>query len=331
MARADRRRAHRGGAERQSRAPRDRSRPGSVRSPRSARVAPVARICSAATNSWSSRPVGVGDTRLTTLFALFVMDTMEFGLAIVGRDSDRAGAILGSWRWLFHHRRRIRERRRQRHEFQVLSDEELRRLQVGGASRLKRFFVTLVREGLDRARGILPPEALGRPRVRRRRGRFRRGLLRRRGVRRDPRQRDDGAAQSTGADTDVVSLTGHRGTRRHRAVAHRFAQSRGDPSAVDRAARAARLVVADVASLLRVVVTQRRGHRFARHARLRRCSPSPARSCSVGWASCRALALIFAVPIGAIGVGRLLQAVESRIAPASSPRSPTWRCRSDST
>ena len=96
----------------------------------------------------------------TTLFALFLMDSMEFVLAIVGRDSDRAGAILGSWRWLFNHRRRIRERRRQRHEIQVLSDEELRRLQVGGASRLKRFVVVLAREGLDRARGILPPEAL---------------------------------------------------------------------------------------------------------------------------------------------------------------------------
>jgi GT2 family glycosyltransferase len=96
----------------------------------------------------------------TTLLALLAMDTMEFFLAILGRDTDRAGAILGSWRWLIRHRRRIRERRRQRHEIQVLSDEELRRLQVGGASRMKRFFVILVREGLDRARGILPPEAL---------------------------------------------------------------------------------------------------------------------------------------------------------------------------
>ena len=97
---------------------------------------------------------------VTTLLALLAMDTMEFVLAILGRDRDRAGAILGSWRWLIHHRRRIRERRRQRHEIQVLSDDELRRLQVGGASRLKRFFVTLVSEGLDRARGILPPDAL---------------------------------------------------------------------------------------------------------------------------------------------------------------------------
>ncbi len=97
---------------------------------------------------------------VTTLAYLFVMDTMEFVLAVLGRDSDRAGAIVGSWRWLVHHRRRIRERRRQRHDIQVLSDSELRRLQVGGASRLKRFFVILMREGLDVARGILPPGAL---------------------------------------------------------------------------------------------------------------------------------------------------------------------------
>jgi GT2 family glycosyltransferase len=99
-------------------------------------------------------------TTISTLAYLFVMDSMEFVLSILGRDTDRAGAIVGSWRWLLHHRRRIRERRRQRHEIQVLSDDELRRLQVGGASRLKRFFVILIREGLDVARGILPPEAM---------------------------------------------------------------------------------------------------------------------------------------------------------------------------
>jgi len=99
-------------------------------------------------------------TTISTLAYLFVMDTMEFFLSILGRDTDRAGAIVGSWRWLLHNRRRIRERRRQRHEIQVLSDDELRRLQVGGASRLKRFFVILIREGLDVARGILPPGAL---------------------------------------------------------------------------------------------------------------------------------------------------------------------------
>ena len=98
---------------------------------------------------------GVPMTALT-LGMLAVMDTMEFCLALAGRDTDRAGAILGSWRWLFHHRRRIRERRRLRHETHVLSDADLHRLQIGGAGRLERFFVLLLREGLDRARGILP-------------------------------------------------------------------------------------------------------------------------------------------------------------------------------
>ncbi len=97
---------------------------------------------------------------ISTLSLLLVMDTMEFLLAIIGRDNDRAGAILGSWRWLLRNRRRIVERRRQRHVIQVLSDLELRRLQVGGASRLKRFFLILLRDGLDHARGILPAEAL---------------------------------------------------------------------------------------------------------------------------------------------------------------------------
>jgi GT2 family glycosyltransferase len=103
---------------------------------------------------WSRR------TTFSTLLWLFVMDTMEFALSIVGRDRDRAGALLGSWRWLFRNRRRIRERRRQRHEIQVLSDDDLLRLQVGGASRLKRFFLILLRDGLDRARGILPDDAV---------------------------------------------------------------------------------------------------------------------------------------------------------------------------
>ncbi len=93
---------------------------------------------------------------LITLSMLMVMDLMEFILALLGRDTDRAGAIVGSWRWLFNNRKRIHERRRQRRVTRVLSDPDLRRLQIGGAHRLQRFFITLLREGLDRARGILP-------------------------------------------------------------------------------------------------------------------------------------------------------------------------------
>ena len=93
---------------------------------------------------------------LLTLPLLAIMDLFEFLLSLISGDTDRAGAIISSWLWLFNNRKRIRERRRLRGQVQVLSDSELRRLQVGGASRLKRFTTTLLREGLDRARGVLP-------------------------------------------------------------------------------------------------------------------------------------------------------------------------------
>jgi len=93
---------------------------------------------------------------VTTMALLAVMDLMEFAVALVGRDTDRAGAIVGSWKWVLSHRRRVGERRRALRALRVLADADLRRLQTGGAHRLKRFLVTLVREGLDRARGILP-------------------------------------------------------------------------------------------------------------------------------------------------------------------------------
>ncbi len=95
-------------------------------------------------------------TTISTLLLLLVLDSVELVLALLGADTDRAGAIIGSWRWLLRNRQGIRERRSQRTMTRVLSDDELHRLQVGGASRVKRFVVTLVRHGLDRARGILP-------------------------------------------------------------------------------------------------------------------------------------------------------------------------------
>ena len=100
---------------------------------------------------------GWGRGRATlTVLTLLVMDLMELGLAVVGRDRDRVNAIVGSWTWLVRNRTRVGERRKQRHESRVLKDAELLRLQVAGASRLQRFFLVLVREGLESARGILP-------------------------------------------------------------------------------------------------------------------------------------------------------------------------------
>ena len=148
-------------------------------------VAPLAKVAHRETIATGERQVSVAGTRrasrqdlqrrhqllvvatgwgarftFSTLAMLLFMDFMEFSLSLVCGDTDRAGAIVGSWRWLFNNRKRIRERRRQRKATRILSDAELRRLQVGGASRLTRFFFTLLRDGLDRARGILPePDA----------------------------------------------------------------------------------------------------------------------------------------------------------------------------
>ncbi|MGH9020790.1 MAG: glycosyltransferase [Acidimicrobiales bacterium] len=144
-------------------------------------VAPSARVAHRETVATGERPVTAVGTRrasrrdlqrrhqllvvatgwgrrytLTTLTLLAVLDATEFLVALIGRDTDRAGAIVGSWRWLLTHRRLVVERRRRLRDIRVLSDVDLHRLQSGGARRLERFVVTLVRHGMDRARGILP-------------------------------------------------------------------------------------------------------------------------------------------------------------------------------
>ncbi len=104
--------------------------------------------------------VSTGGHRRTvafTLTLLVAMEIMELVVAVAGRDTQRARAIVGSWRWVARHRTHLRHRRRQREAMRVLTDAQLRRLQEGGATRLRRFLITLAREGLDRARGILPP------------------------------------------------------------------------------------------------------------------------------------------------------------------------------
>ena len=90
------------------------------------------------------------------LSQLLVLDLVELIVSGLGRDPERIRAILGSWRWLAFHRRHIVSRRKQRKSVAALSDTNLRRLQVGGVNRIKTFANTLVREGYDAARGILP-------------------------------------------------------------------------------------------------------------------------------------------------------------------------------
>ena len=95
-------------------------------------------------------------TTLWTLSALAVLDAVEFGISLVGRDVSRGRSILSSWRWLLANARRVRVRRRALHDLRVLTDRQLHRLQIGGAARLRSFLLTLFREGYDRATGSLP-------------------------------------------------------------------------------------------------------------------------------------------------------------------------------
>jgi GT2 family glycosyltransferase len=87
---------------------------------------------------------------------LWLLDGAELVLSLVGRDRQRARAITGSWGWAWAHRRQIRQRRRDLGHLRVLTDAEIARLQEGGASRLRTFVTTLLQDGLDRARGVLP-------------------------------------------------------------------------------------------------------------------------------------------------------------------------------
>ena len=94
---------------------------------------------------------------LWILAQLAVLDLAETLVALAGADTERVGAIAHSWAWLLVQRRRVRARRRELERQRVLTDAELARLQVAGASRAREFVVRLVREGFDRARGIVPP------------------------------------------------------------------------------------------------------------------------------------------------------------------------------
>jgi hypothetical protein len=106
LARSDRRRAHRRGAVGQGRPPRDDrdgERPVTVHGTRRASRQDLQRrhqLLVVATG-WGRR------TSAATLSLLAVMDSMEFLLALIGGDTDRAGAILGSWRWLLRNRRSV--------------------------------------------------------------------------------------------------------------------------------------------------------------------------------------------------------------------------------
>ena len=70
-----------------------------------------------------------------------------------GRHRERAGAILGAWRWMLANAKALRARRAEVQQLRTASDRKLRAEMVGGSSRLKEFGVQLWHQGLDVARG----------------------------------------------------------------------------------------------------------------------------------------------------------------------------------
>jgi GT2 family glycosyltransferase len=85
------------------------------------------------------------------------LEAGEIGISLVGRDRDRVSSVLGSWRWCLGRFGTIWQRRRRLSKIRTLDDHDVRRLQVAGASRLRTFATRLVHEGMDAARGVLAP------------------------------------------------------------------------------------------------------------------------------------------------------------------------------
>jgi GT2 family glycosyltransferase len=94
---------------------------------------------------------------LPTVLLLLVLEVGEVVVAAFGRDRERVGAIVGSWRWCLSRTGEIRRRHKQLAKMRVLDDHDVRRLQIAGASRLSTFGSRLVHEGMDSARGALSP------------------------------------------------------------------------------------------------------------------------------------------------------------------------------
>ena len=95
-----------------------------------------------------------------TTLVLVLLEAGEVLVAAFGRDRERIGAVLGSWRWCLTRLGTLRRRHRTLAKGRVLDDHDVRRLQVAGASRLRTFGSRLVHEGVDSARGALASTTL---------------------------------------------------------------------------------------------------------------------------------------------------------------------------
>ncbi|MEI8050170.1 MAG: glycosyltransferase family 2 protein [Actinomycetes bacterium] len=98
--------------------------------------------------------------RILTLSLLVPLHLGEIIVAAIGGDHDRAVDIREAWRSAFRERKAIRSSRQRTRALRTMSDRDVRSLQVRGATRLRAFAVALLHQGFDSARGVLPHEQI---------------------------------------------------------------------------------------------------------------------------------------------------------------------------
>ena len=97
--------------------------------------------------------------RIAFLATLAVLNLAEIVVAAAGGDHERAVDIRESWRQAWRDRRDNRRARRRVAKTRSVSDRKIRSFQSAGATRLRTFLTTFVHHGFDQARGALHVEA----------------------------------------------------------------------------------------------------------------------------------------------------------------------------
>jgi len=258
---------------------------------------------------------------------LLFMDFMEFSLSLVGGDTDRAGAIVGSWRWLFNNRKRIVSVGVSGKATRILSDAET--TSSAGRRRLTpdAILLHIATRRSGPGEGILPePDAEQQNEVDNLAGVAWRVFSEEEEFDEIPESGVLELRKPPVTGPNVLSRPGGLRVGGRGALVDWFAQPLRDATFRSLTPRAARFVVVDVAPLLRVMVRpMASGSGSSGHAGvtgvLGFCGHLRG---GAEWASCRGLALVGAVPVGAGGGrGATLCAGASRIARESSRRSPT--------
>ena len=96
--------------------------------------------------------------RLLSIIALAVFNIAEALLAAIGGDHDRAVDVREAWRTAWRERKGNAKVRKQVAKTRTVSDRTVRSFQSKGATRFRRFASTFLHHGYDAARGVIPPE-----------------------------------------------------------------------------------------------------------------------------------------------------------------------------